>query len=85
MLESPIPPNLEFDLLVLGAGPAGLSAAKSALDRKLRVLMIDSGNRFLSLDEDYENRKSVVVGGIGGTAKVWGGQCGPADGRRSRE
>ena len=33
-----------YDLIIIGAGPAGLSCAISAVKRNLKVLMIDKGN-----------------------------------------
>jgi len=66
-----------FDLIVIGAGPAGLAGARKALNLKKRVLLIDWGEH---IDPHYsalqKSDKDHVVGGLGGTARVWGGQFG---------
>ena len=67
----------DVEVVILGAGPAGLSASLAAIEEKKRVLMIDQGSsreNYFSTDEI--NPLHQAVGGIGGTAKVWGGQCG---------
>jgi len=67
----------DVEVVVLGAGPAGLSASLAAIEGKKRVLLIDQGSsheNYFSTDEI--NPLHQAVGGIGGTAKAWGGQCG---------
>ena len=67
----------DIEVIVLGAGPAGLSACLAAVEAEKRVLLIDQGKGYLnyfSTDDHYP--LDQAVGGIGGTAKAWGAQCG---------
>lgn len=66
-----------FDLIIIGSGPAGLSAAQRALQHGLRVLNLDWGahayphySALLNSDETF------LTGGIGGSALHWGAQFG---------
>ena len=70
--------DADFDLLILGAGPAGLSAAYCAINAGKKVLMIDKGPSKFPHEIAGVNPKATksVIGGIGGTARIWGGQCG---------
>jgi thioredoxin reductase (NADPH) len=40
---SSIPPSVVYDLLVVGAGPAGISASLRAIENKLNYLTVDEG------------------------------------------
>lgn len=65
------------DVIIVGSGPAGLSALLSAVQLGKKVLLIDQGEGI----EDYYSPVGLepakhFVGGIGGTSRVWGGQCG---------
>lgn len=66
-----------FDLIVIGAGPAGLAGATKALKLKKRVLLLDWGEH---IEPHYsalqKTDRDHLVGGLGGTARVWGGQFG---------
>lgn len=67
----------EFEVLILGAGPAGMSAADYALKRGARVVMIEGGPRELvNLEsvKDSQTEKVKPVGGLGGQSKIWGRQ-----------
>lgn len=67
----------EFDLVIVGSGPAGLSAAKKALQRGLRVLNLDWGpHDFPHYSALLKSQQVRVTGGQGGTAHYWGGQFG---------
>lgn len=72
--------NLNYwnvDLVIVGAGPAGLSATLAAIESDKRVLLIDQGQSWKNyyLPSDLTNIPKFV-GGVGGTANAWGGQCG---------
>lgn len=65
------------DLVIVGAGPAGLSATLAAIESDQRVLLVDQGRSW----ENYYVPNGLAnipkfVGGVGGTANAWGGQCG---------
>lgn len=65
----------DFDLLILGAGPAGMSSALAGLRAGKRILILDSGPN----DGKYYHVRDRVnirapIGGILGISSVWGGQ-----------
>jgi flavin-dependent dehydrogenase len=69
-----------YDVVIIGAGPTGLIAAKESLKYKKKVLLIDKGNEgnypylpFFSLATE-EKILSERLGGIGGTSNSWHGQ-----------
>lgn len=69
-----------YDVVIIGAGPTGLIAAKESLKYKKKVLLIDKGNEgnypylpFYSLATE-EKILSERLGGIGGTSNSWHGQ-----------
>jgi hypothetical protein len=69
-----------YDVVIIGAGPTGLIAAKESLKYKKKVLLIDKGNEgnypylpFFSLAIE-EKILSERLGGIGGTSNSWHGQ-----------
>ena len=69
-----------YDVVIIGAGPTGLIAAKESLKYKKKVLLIDKGNEgdypylpFCSLAIE-ENILSERIGGIVGTSNSWHGQ-----------
>lgn len=63
--------------MIIGAGPAGLTALRIAMRNKIEVLIIDQGSHF---EPDYSPRNSNLrgvdedTGGIGGTSRIWAGQ-----------
>ena len=67
----------ECDFIILGAGPAGLSAADYLVSNGISVVVIDRGssyNKYYSATGKYELIKGMKVGGIGGATQQWGGQ-----------
>ena len=67
----------EFDLIIVGSGPAGLSAAKRALQLDKRVLNLDWGpHEFPNYSAHLFSSQIRSTGGLGGTAHHWGGQFG---------
>jgi choline dehydrogenase-like flavoprotein len=82
--------DLDTDLCVIGAGAAGIAAAREFLHTTVRVLLIESGGlRQLSAAEllnEGENvgrsRIDLTAGrarGFGGTTRLWAGQCIPLE------
>ena len=64
-----------FELIVLGAGPAGLTVASAAARSGIRTLVIDSPD--LSLKTSFpksEIPNPVIRSKLGGNSKYWGGQ-----------
>lgn len=67
----------EFDIIIVGSGPAGLSAARKALRLGKRVLNLDWGpHEFPHYSTLLESIDVRSTGGLGGTAHYWGGQFG---------
>lgn len=67
----------DFDLLIIGAGPAGLAASQKAISLNKRVLVVDWGiHTHPHYSARSESDVEYEVGGIGGTAGHWGGQFG---------
>jgi hypothetical protein len=67
-------------MVIIGAGPAGLTAARVAISRGYEILMIDRGehpNPSYSTGNILPFKDSAPTGGIGGTAKIWSGQLIP--------
>ncbi len=81
----------EFDVCIIGAGPAGLACAFSCHDRGLKVLVLDAGGeRPVPGNPDilaaeitdtgaHDPVDIVAASALGGTAHWWGGRCVPLD------
>ncbi len=81
----------EFDVCIVGAGPAGLACAFACHDRGLKVLVLDAGGERPVpgnpdiLAAEIANTKAhdpvelVAASALGGTAHWWGGRCVPLD------
>lgn len=80
-----------YDACVIGAGPAGITAAIECADKGLSVVLVESGTanyndttQHLS-DAEILSQKShsvmneAVYRGLGGTSVLWGGRCVPLD------
>jgi thioredoxin reductase/Fe-S-cluster-containing dehydrogenase component len=52
--------DFEFDVAILGAGPAGLSAAARAAQRKLTHIVLESGAKHANTIQRYQQRKHVM-------------------------
>ena len=69
-----------YDVVIVGAGPTGLIAAKESLKYKKKVLLIDKDNEGnypylpFSSPATEEKNMSERLGGIGGTSNSWHGQ-----------
>jgi len=81
---------LETDILIIGAGPAGITIAKQFADSPLRVIILESGGASYDYSAQDLNRGSIT--GIpaepldasrlrlfGGTSNHWAGWCRPLD------
>ncbi|MGH7090067.1 MAG: GMC oxidoreductase [Stellaceae bacterium] len=79
-------PPLEADICIIGAGPAGITIARSFLQKRVRVCLVESGGL------DYEDATQQLYRGenvgfpqdgmtvgrlrfLGGTSNHWGGRC----------
>jgi hypothetical protein len=81
-----------YDVCVLGAGPAGITAAIELAERGLTVALVESGSEVyddatqrLSDAEivtpgSHDVMEDAVRRGLGGTSALWGGRCVPLDG-----
>jgi choline dehydrogenase-like flavoprotein len=78
--------RLVADVCLVGSGPAALSIARELTDKKIRVLIVESGS--LTEDEASTSGKYEVVGQrrieepalvrnriFGGTSHTWSGRC----------
>ncbi len=68
--------NLEsFDLIVLGAGPVGMTLASNSADEKIRIAVIDTPDLNISNGFRGSNKPDLKVESlVGGSARYWGGQ-----------
>lgn len=76
------------DVVIVGAGPAGLAVATQLATDKLSVLVLDSGGREPAPDHDagrgrvdgrlpYFDLSACRPRGLGGSTGLWGGWCEP--------
>jgi len=86
--ETPVP---EYDLIVVGAGPAGITLAHELKDTGLRIALLESGGD--DYDDAAQDLNDGVIEGnddeydlissrlryLGGTSNHWGGHCTPLD------
>ncbi len=81
-----------YDIVVVGAGAAGLTLAKALGDAKRRVLVLEAGGvKETRLGRDsYQGKVADTtfhhppldtyrVRALGGTSRIWGGRCIPFD------
>lgn len=80
-----------YDACVIGAGPAGITAAIELADRGLHVLLVESGTEKYDLEiqrlsdatitsaGSHSVMAEAVRRGLGGTSAIWGGRCVPLD------
>jgi choline dehydrogenase-like flavoprotein len=83
--------SADYDLVIVGAGPAGISLAVELRDSGLRIALLESGG--LEFDPDIQALNDGTVEGnddefdlgssrlrfLGGTSNHWGGHCTPLD------
>jgi hypothetical protein len=78
-----------YDLIVIGAGPAGLIWIDHARQMNKRILLIDQGlfenPSYSSINTPWNSNPEVQLGGVGGTANAWQGQCVPLDENQFKE
>jgi choline dehydrogenase-like flavoprotein len=79
-----------YDLIIVGAGPAGITLAHELADTGLRIALLESGG--LEFDPDTQELYDATLTGndetdmlagrlrfLGGTSNHWGGHCLPLD------
>ena len=84
------PDFLEADVAIIGSGAAGMTMARSLLERGLSVLLLESGgwdyeadtadlNRGENIGEAYYDLERSRLRFFGGTTAIWGGRCAEFD------
>lgn len=80
-----------YDVCVIGAGPAGITAATELAERGLTVVLIESGTENydavtqrlsdaeIITKDSHSVMDEAVRRGLGGTSVLWGGRCVPLD------
>lgn len=81
----------EFDVCVVGAGPAGLSCAFACHEQGLRVLLLEAGNKHpvpgspdviaaeIEHPDAHDPVEIVAASALGGSSHWWGGRSTPLD------
>lgn len=64
----------QFDVVVIGAGPAGMASARAALNQGKRVLILDLSSEGSSRNHSVFLKPKTNVSGVGGAARSWAGQ-----------
>lgn len=83
--------TIEADICIIGAGVAGQTLATSLKDTKLKIILLESGDKDFRRDIedmsggeniglDYYDLKTSHLRLFGGTAAIWGGRCAELDG-----
>ena len=81
---------MKIDVLIVGAGPAGLACAFTYHDRGLRVLVLDAGKQrpvpgtpdVLAAEIEgkaHDPVEIVAASALGGSSHWWGGRSVPLD------
>lgn len=85
--QFPTDAAFEYDLCIIGSGPAGISIAREFSNTNTRVVVLESGG--LWFEEDINDLNTLTATGhyypekgtrlrmFGGTANHWGGHCAP--------
>ena len=84
------PDLLEADVAIVGSGAAGMTVARSLLQRGMSVLLLESGgldyeaetadlNRGNNVGEPYYELERSRLRFFGGTTAIWGGRCAEFD------
>ena len=80
--------SIESDILIVGAGPAGISLALALRGSGRRVLLIEAGGMQFTASSSHYDAESVGIPYpiaasrqrfFGGTSNHWGGWCRPLD------
>lgn len=84
-------PETDYDLVVVGGGPAGISLVHELRDLGLRIALLESGGMEFDADtqmlaegrmegnEDEFDLAGARLRQLGGTTNHWGGHCTPLD------
>ncbi len=80
--------NLEYDICIIGSGPAGISLAKELSDSNYKITILESGG--LETEDEYQELNNGENSGpsylslyssrlrcFGGAGKLWAGVCAP--------
>ena len=83
--------SVETELVVIGAGPAGIVCALEAAEHGISVVLLESGDRSfdpsvqdLTEAAEWDHRRHAPLSlstrrQVGGTSNIWGGRCVPFD------
>ena len=86
-----LPDRIEADLVIVGAGAAGIALALALSDSALRVVVVEAGGpKYSSTIQDFYRGESVKPSAhspvdmyrrrvFGGSTTLWGGRCIPFD------
>lgn len=79
---------MEYDICIIGSGPAGISVAKQLLETNKRIAILESGG--LEIEDEYHDLNQGINSGpnylsldnsrlrcFGGAGKLWAGHCVP--------
>ena len=88
--EDPKWGQVEYDIIVVGAGAAGVAVASSAAAEGASVVVLESGGASPSVDLDLSSAEVFAreplhdmaharPRGVGGSTQIWGGWCTPLD------
>lgn len=80
----------DYDILIVGTGPAGITLARELEGTGLRIGLLESGGREFDSDTqelydgtvtglDYVDLMAIRLRLLGGTSHHWGGNCLPLD------
>lgn len=86
-----LPDRIDADVVIVGAGPAGITLALTLADAGQEVMLVEAGgDRFDKAGQEFLRAQSVSPSShspgemyrrrqLGGTSAVWGGRCIPFD------
>ncbi len=87
-LTETLPADIEADVCIIGAGPAGIAIARTFLGKAVRICMVESGGLAVEqISQQFCEGSSIGSPALdpgtsrtrvfGGTCKLWGGGCIP--------
>ncbi len=82
--------QLDFDLCILGGGPAGITLAHKLRNSGFRIAIIESGDRYFdevnqdlyagqNMDSKYQDPSTSRIRALGGSTNHWEGTCNELD------